>query len=161
VSLSGCSGKTGAERYCSGVGFGICHRLILQLSNAHPEDAQLQLASVVDTNDLGDITFDPCEGLTLVMACRSISRAEKARTELYGLLDEDLARRKATGTYDSHAKRFRENLHIELQQLDLASMTSVFRAAGEISQRCVSPHPYRVWMLTDATYFLDILPYLI
>ncbi len=83
----------------------------------------------------GDLFPDPCEGLTLVMACRSFHRADTARRELYASLDSHMAK-KNTG-YGGHAKRFRENLKIEIHTVDLAEISSIFAFADEVSKTYV------------------------
>lgn len=88
---------------------------------------------------LSDIHVAPCAGLTLVLACRSMSKAEAARKELFVALDEELARRKRGPGYDGHGDMFRANLQIDLQYIDMAAMGSVFQAANELALKCVTP----------------------
>jgi 3-keto steroid reductase len=124
----------------SGVGYGICERLLEQLSYARPPDATPQLRAVLDAAALADVpTPPPADGLTLVLACRSLGRADAARTTLLRGLDAALAARGP----DAHAQRFRANLRIELQYVDMAAMRSVFDAAAELCRKCVRPPPTR------------------
>ncbi|KIL00464.1 hypothetical protein PAXRUDRAFT_821662 [Paxillus rubicundulus Ve08.2h10] len=121
---------TGAN---SGVGFGICHRLLLQLSTKTSGDAQPKYAfhNVSPAFKAPEIS---CDGLTLILACRSKQRAEVARTRLYDLVDEHVHRLKNSQDYDGHAEIFRRNLNIAVHIVDLSHIQSVFRFADEISQ---------------------------
>lgn len=121
----------------SGIGFGICKRLLFQLSYAHPPDAEPEFITVLDRKALGNVHISPSPGLTLVLACRSMSKAEAARKELYAALDEELARRKQLPGYDRHGDVFRANLRIDLQYIDMAAMGSVFAASKEMSKKYV------------------------
>lgn len=120
----------------SGVGFGVCKRLLFQLSYAHPPDSEPEFVNLLDRSSLGSLHVSPCSGLTLVLACRSLSKAEVARKELYAALDEELATRKRQPGYDGHGDLFRANVKINVQYIDMASMGSVFAAAKELSQKC-------------------------
>lgn len=106
----------------SGVGFGICHRLIFQLSTGSrgPASNELELN---------------CDGLTLILACRSKQRAEAARAKLYDIADEQVRRAKRSPDYDGRAEIFRKNLQIAIHILDLADIQSVFHFADEIAQQ--------------------------
>jgi 3-keto steroid reductase len=77
------------------------------------------------------------QGLTLIMACRSVKRAEAARTKLYGYLDAHISLQRKLPGYDGHADTFRGNLKIEIQYLDLSIIQSVFRFGKALSQQCV------------------------
>ncbi|EIW82457.1 NAD(P)-binding protein [Coniophora puteana RWD-64-598 SS2] len=124
---------TGAN---SGVGFGICQRLLVELSQTYPDDAQ---PSYGFHNQQGaDEKFAACEGLTLILACRSRQRAETARDQLFKFLDDHLEKRCRIGTLNSHATAFRKNLEIDIHTIDLASVHSIFLFADEVSQK----YPY-------------------
>lgn len=113
---------THCETVRSGVGFGICHRLLFQLSigSRDPVSNELEL---------------DCDGLTLILACRNKQRAEAARAKLYDIADELARRAKRSPDYDGRAEIFRKNLHIVLHIIDLADIQSVFHFADEISQK--------------------------
>jgi 3-keto steroid reductase len=128
---------TGAN---GGVGLGICKRLLFQLSYGHPPDAEPVLLPGLDRAALGDVRSTPYTGVTLILACRSVKRAEVAREQLYTALDEELERRMHAPGYDGHGQVFRPNVKIELQHLDLASIGTVFSAAKQLSQKRV-PFP--------------------
>ncbi|QRW16274.1 hypothetical protein RhiXN_04275 [Rhizoctonia solani] len=116
---------TGAN---SGVGFGVCHRLLVQLSQKSPPDAspEAQKHPIASPDD--EISpFVPADGLTLILACRSAQRAETARTNLYKLIDKEIAK-----SNTAHAQLFRKNLDIEIVKLDLSSVESVFECAADI-----------------------------
>ncbi|KAH9922393.1 uncharacterized protein B0H18DRAFT_1018184 [Fomitopsis serialis] len=65
---------TGAN---GGIGFGTCHRLLVQLSQRRPPDAQPFFTSVLPSSELPSV--EPACDLTIIMACRSTQRAEEAR----------------------------------------------------------------------------------
>lgn len=117
----------------SGIGFGICHRLLIQLSQSSPPDAKPQFRSLRDTG--GDVRVEPCDGLTLVLACRSEQRAMEARKKLLGLLDEHIQQERCKPGYDGHADVFRENLRIDFHPIDLAVVSSVFRFGDRLAEK--------------------------
>jgi 3-keto steroid reductase len=118
-----------------GVGFGICERLLSQLSSPTPSDANLQLYPPVNSSSVKPLP--PYQGLTLILACRNLERAEAARKELYQRADVEVAKRRGKAGDNGHADRFRANLHIELQYIDLADLKTVFKAADELSNKYV------------------------
>jgi 3-keto steroid reductase len=69
------------------------------------------------------------------MACRSQKRADAARADLLARLDRELERRRRVHGPDAHAVRFRANLRVEFQYLDLALLSTVFTAAIALSQK--------------------------
>ncbi|KZT27062.1 NAD(P)-binding protein [Neolentinus lepideus HHB14362 ss-1] len=125
---------TGAN---SGIGFGICQRLLLQLSQTVPPDAhpQFHLSPKVEPLAVSeDGLIYPVKALTLVMACRSMKKAEVARTELLHLLDTEIEKRKRRRDYDGHAEVFRKNLLLEIRYLDLSKTASILKFGDEINQ---------------------------
>lgn len=122
----------------SGVGFGICHRLLVQLSQTTPPDAQPQFKSIFPGKAPQDnAPVETYDSLTLIMACRSQKRAFKARTKLLKLLDRHIEREQARPDYDGHAERFRQNLEINFHYVDMSIMKTVFEFCDELSRRCV------------------------
>ncbi|KAF8556265.1 NAD(P)-binding protein [Imleria badia] len=121
---------TGAN---TGVGFGICHRLLFQLTigSGHPVSNELEL---------------DCDGLTLILACRSKQRAEAARAKLCDTADELVCRAQRSPDYDGHAEIFRKNLHIAIHTVDLANIQSVFHFADEVAQN----YPYVSHLICNA-----------
>ena len=127
---------------CSGVGFGICHRLLIHLSQTIPPDAQPQFKSLhpgkaetpLDTDAAPTETYD---GLTLVMACRSQKRAMKARAQLLKILDAHVEKERRRPGYDGHAERFRENVQVAFHHVDMTDTKSVFEFCDEISRTYV------------------------
>lgn len=115
----------------SGVGFGICQRLLFQLCHAIPTDALPQGFALNGHAS----TVEPYDGLTLVMACRSVKRAEAARTKLLHLLDSYINQLQKTPGYDGHAHSFRKNLTIDIVSLDLAMINTVFKFADEVTNK--------------------------
>ena len=122
---------------CSGIGFGICERLLLQLSSRKSSDAQPQntLVSIWGSALNDEPPISDVQGLTLIMACRSRSKAEAARTKLYNILDAHIKKQRKLPGYDGHADSFCEGLKIEIHCLDLAVIQSVFRFSAELSQK--------------------------
>ncbi|KAH7930053.1 NAD(P)-binding protein [Leucogyrophana mollusca] len=133
---------TGAN---SGVGFGACHRLLLQLSSKNPRDAQPQYDFHVREENLEalDTSYD---GLTLILACRSKQRGEAAREKLYTLVDQHIARLRTSSEYDGHAGTFRNNLTISVHTVDLSHIQSVFQFADELTRR----YPYISHLICNA-----------
>jgi len=120
----------------SGVGFGICLRLLFQLCHTSPSDAQPQsfARQDIDVDPGFQVPPSGCDGLTLIMACRSMKRAEAARTKLLRLLDAYIAKLQRQPGYDGHADAFRKNVVIDTRELDLAVIGSVFRFSTGMSQ---------------------------
>ncbi|KAG6877859.1 hypothetical protein C0993_003065 [Termitomyces sp. T159_Od127] len=119
---------TGAN---GGVGFGICQRLLFQLCHAVPVDSLPQ--GFTFNYDVS--TAEPYDGLTIVMACRSVKRAEAARTKLLRLLDSYIHQLQKRPDYDGHALSFRKNLIIDIVSLDLAMINTVFKFADEVTNK--------------------------
>ncbi|KAG6831902.1 hypothetical protein H0H87_003553 [Tephrocybe sp. NHM501043] len=130
---------TGAN---GGVGFGICQRLLFQLCHPTPNDA-LPQGFAVHNIDPETLEYDE---LTLVMACRSIKRAEAARTKLLSLLDSYILKLKKGPGYDGRAQKFRENLVVDIVSLDLAMISSVFKFADELTVK----YPYVSRLILNA-----------
>lgn len=127
---------TGAN---GGVGFGVCHRLLVQLAQKSPTDASPKVQKSPITEDSADLSpYIPVTGTTLILGCRSQKRAEAARTQLFQLLDNELAQQKAKGLDTRHGETFRKNLDIEIVSLDLSSVESVFACAADVRKR----YPY-------------------
>ena len=119
---------------CSGVGFGICHRLLVNLSSPNPPDAR-PFFDVTEPDPayahppdgiLNEYDFsDPQAGATIIMACRDPKRAQDARTRLYALLDQHTAKMAPGSKEYAFATEFRKNVRLELETLDLSSVRSV------------------------------------
>ncbi|KII96003.1 hypothetical protein PLICRDRAFT_170589 [Plicaturopsis crispa FD-325 SS-3] len=129
---------TGAN---GGVGFAVCHRLLIQLTRRDPPDAH----HCFNSDEYGENDV-PYEGLTLIMACRSTVRAEAARTKLYALLDKEIDRLRRQPDYDGYADSFRPNVAIEVHYLDLGIMHTVFQFADAIKAK----YPYVSHMVFNA-----------
>ncbi|KAF5336916.1 hypothetical protein D9611_002860 [Ephemerocybe angulata] len=123
---------TGAN---GGLGYGICQRLLVQLSTPSPPDALPQpFEEALPPREEGK-AMPKYTGATVIMACRSVARAEKARGELLKWFDAHLRKRIAKGGVDKAAEEFRKNLVVEVEYLDLASTKSVFDFAARIRSR--------------------------
>ncbi|KAL1747740.1 hypothetical protein HDZ31DRAFT_60920 [Schizophyllum fasciatum] len=116
---------TGAN---GGVGFATCQRLIAQLLDENPYDAHPR--SDNPSYNVIDAPAPPYAGLTLIMACRRRKNAEEARENLLKTLDELVER-----TPTDRARTFKAELRIDIVDLDLSSLTSVFAAARTLRER--------------------------
>jgi 3-keto steroid reductase len=120
-----------SETLYSGIGFGICQRLLLQVTSKSPTDAQPHYDFHVKQNIDDEVSFN---GLTLILACRNRQRGEAARDKLYRLVDERVRRLETLPGYDGHAGTFRKHLAIVVHTVDLASIQSVFKFADEVTK---------------------------
>lgn len=150
---------------CRGIGFSICHRLLVQLAHKSPPDARPQPAIsryVPVDEELADLEQDcsGCDGITVIMACRSLAKGESARTELLRLLDEDIAEIKKDEKNDGWADKFRANVQVDVARLDLAEMKSVFKFADIINSKCAL-NLFIPTILVMADYCQDTHTYLI
>ncbi|KAF8239557.1 hypothetical protein L208DRAFT_1449801 [Tricholoma matsutake] len=135
---------TGAN---GGVGFGICQRLLFQLCHTRPSDAQPQSFARKDVDvDPGFLATRECDGLTIILACRNVKRAEAARTKLLQLLDTYIAKLKKLPGYDGHAEAFQKNVVLDTRELDLAVIGSLFKFANGVSQA----YPYVSHLICNA-----------
>ncbi|KAG8904402.1 hypothetical protein FRB99_001824 [Tulasnella sp. 403] len=135
---------TGAN---SGVGFGICHRLLVQLSDPNPSDATLRDFGLSQA-DTPQPQYQPVTGLTLILACRNKSRAETARAKLWELFQEHLeqARLQWGEEYYEYATAFRRNVNIDFVCCDLGRTDRIFDFCDEISKR----YPYITHLVLNA-----------
>ncbi|KAJ3827802.1 3-keto sterol reductase [Lentinula raphanica] len=138
---------TGAN---SGVGFGICQRLLCQLSVKTPPDTFIRPEGLPENNEQdekeGDRFVLPCEGITLIMACRSVQRAEVARQKLLRILDQHVQRLKKSSSYDGHAERFQKNVRIVIHPVDLASLETIPKFVQELEHN----YPYVSHLICNA-----------
>ena len=118
----------------SGVGFGICRRLLYDLAQGIPEDALPVFPPSGDVNDdrASGLGY-PCSGLTLIMACRSRQRAEVARKQLLEFFELDVAPLRSTPGSVERIATFRANLVISVHLLNLASVQSTIAFADEVA----------------------------
>ncbi|KAH9921834.1 hypothetical protein B0H21DRAFT_766557, partial [Amylocystis lapponica] len=89
------------------VGFGICHRLLFQLSQPNPPDAApIAIFRSAETPSEHDAAFGSAPPpTTIIMACRNRARAETARTKLYALLKARISTlQKARRNIITHAR---------------------------------------------------------
>lgn len=152
----------------SGVGFGICHRLLVQLSYPNPPDARpffhVNPQDAVDrpstSGILDEYTFDPKAGVTIIMACRDPRRAQDAQAQLYRLLDQHIAKFKPGSDEKRHATTFREGVKLELEMLDLASVQSVFDFGKRVTQKCVGQFPHLEYVWTCLQVRVHLTPHI-
>jgi len=137
----------------SGIGFGICHRLlhnVLQNSTTPDDASPLFLHSGTEGEPQG-IEY-PCAGLTLIMACRSRQRADDARKKLLKLFEDDVARfllnssGREAEIERRRVEKFCENLVVAVHILDLASVQSTLAFADEVART----YPYISHLVCNA-----------
>ncbi|KAL0058845.1 3-keto-steroid reductase [Marasmius tenuissimus] len=140
---------TGAN---GGVGFGICQRLLFQLSEVSPLDTRLRPAGErkEDRGNASDDQLAPCDGLTLILACRNTKRAEAAKEKLLKLLDEHVAKLQTMPGYDGHPETFRENSRIEVYELDLGMLSTVTKFASEVARKIPFQIRIRLHLICNA-----------
>ncbi|KAG2119161.1 NAD(P)-binding protein [Suillus discolor] len=131
---------TGAN---SGVGLGICQRLLVQLISKSPTDAQPHYNFHVQKTTTSDASLD---GLTLILACRSRQRGEAARDQLYQFSDEQVRHQEILPGYDGHAETFRKHLTIVVHTVDLSRIQTVCRFADEV----IKTYPYVSHLICNA-----------
>ncbi|KAJ3738901.1 hypothetical protein DFH05DRAFT_1515715 [Lentinula detonsa] len=138
---------TGAN---SGVGFGICQRLLCQLSEKTPPDTLIKPQELPGSQQKDDIEGDrfvlPCEGITLIMACRSVQRAEVARQKLLQILDKHVENLTSSPNYDGHAELFRKNVRIVIHPVDLSSLETIPKFVQELEKN----YPYVSHLICNA-----------
>ncbi|KAF5346909.1 hypothetical protein D9758_010134 [Tetrapyrgos nigripes] len=125
---------TGAN---GGVGYGICQRLLFQLAESTSPDISLPVTDSSNSyagnsnehdNDArrhADQFPMPCEGLTLIMACRSVKRAEAARLKLLMSFNAHVEKLKKKKGYNGHGEKFRENVQVDIHSVDLAMTSTI------------------------------------
>lgn len=124
--------------WSSGVGFGICQRLLNNLSQKFPPDAEPQFKSLFPGKAPQDTApTESYDGLTLILACRSEKKALDAKRTLLRRLDRRIALEKKKPGYDGHAERFRANLEINFHCVDMSVASSTFKFCQEIRDTCV------------------------
>ncbi|KAG2148026.1 NAD(P)-binding protein [Suillus clintonianus] len=131
---------TGAN---SGIGLGICQRLLVQLISKSPTDAQPHYDFHVQSKIVDGVSFN---GLTLILACRSRQRGEAARDKLYQFADEQVRQHETFPGYDGHAETFRKHLTIVVHTVDLSRIQTVFRFADEVTKT----YPYVSHLICNA-----------
>ncbi|CCM02120.1 uncharacterized protein FIBRA_04197 [Fibroporia radiculosa] len=137
---------TGAN---AGIGFGLCHRLLVQLSQVNPPDSRPLFAPSTPYTKVNESVFASSPSpprLTLILACRDTTRAENARAALYGLLDTYIAQIPRPSEDSVYASEFRKNLQLNIHRVDLSNTQSILRFGREISQK----YPYISHLICNA-----------
>ena len=106
-----------------------------QLSSEHQTDANPQFDIPVESKDVPD-ELPRWSGLTLIMVCRNVQKAEAARGKLLSYLDRILKARRATG----YGRDFSQNLVIEIEKCDFTSVKSVVDCARGMRTKSVPLH---------------------
>ncbi|KAH7103040.1 NAD(P)-binding protein [Auriculariales sp. MPI-PUGE-AT-0066] len=132
---------TGAN---AGVGYGICRRLLSQMSLPDAPDSHAQkLLSPEDAPS----PYDGAHELTLIMACRSRSRAEAAREKLLADFDSELAvRQESDPNSAEYGQQFRAALAVDIVLLDVSDMRSVLSFCDTVSAN----YPYVTHIVMNA-----------
>jgi 3-keto steroid reductase len=120
-----------------GVGYGICQRLLVQLCQGTPPDGCPQaFASEIASDEPTKPTR--YSGVTLIMACRNMKRADAARKKLLEWFDEELKRLRREGKDEAYLRLFREGCNVQIAELDLANFASVLEFAATVHQMYVA-----------------------
>jgi len=140
----------------SGVGLGICQRLFRQVATQDvPVDVLPQVVQLSTTlkekEKQGEVDGKRYGGLTLILACRSMARAEGAKRVLEEEVEATLRalcvqqqeqRRQRKGSTEAEGEsslswriRFCENTSVLIESLDLGSLQSVFSFASRLTRR--------------------------
>ena len=69
------------------------------------------------------------------MACRSASRAKKARDDLLSWFDAQVHKAQSEPGYDGHAEAFQKNVVVDVEYVDLASIKTVIEFGERISKK--------------------------
>ena len=120
-----------------GVGYGICQRVLLQLCQRDPSDSHPQPPTPGDVPALPETGY---KGVTLIMACRNMKRADAARTKLLHWFSQQIreVERKTLKKEDKeHARAFSRDCDVKIAELDLASFGSVVEFSTRIKQLSV------------------------
>jgi 3-keto steroid reductase len=125
----------------SGVGYGICERLLLNFCGGEALDALPQ--PFASPGNKTPCEFTPNTRLTLIIACRNPSRASSAKANLLLFLDKHIEKHvkkhsKSDGHRKEHIeqmKEFGKNLEIDLLPLDLASIESTFEFCSLVYEK--------------------------
>ncbi|TBU28350.1 hypothetical protein BD309DRAFT_959520 [Dichomitus squalens] len=150
----------------SGVGFGICHRLLVQLSTGHPSDSKPYFDVSKPEHGAHEVAadeyaFSADAGVTIILACRSPARGQEAKTKLSRLLDEHISKLKRGSQEHEYASTFRRNVRLSVELLDLASIKSVL----EFGQTVAKNYEYISHLILNAgtaTYsHLDTLRFIV
>jgi len=120
----------------SGVGFGICQRLLSNFLGLEQPADSLPQALATPGHNL-PCQYVPCTSLTIIMACRSKKAGEGARENLLKKLDEDIKHRSKTGTPEQRTryKKFRETVRLDILPLDLSHSSTVMDFCDMVQQR--------------------------
>ena len=124
----------------SGVGFGICQRLLSNfLGLEQPVDSLPQ--ALATPGDTVPCQYAPCTSLTIIMACRSKRAGEEARENLFKKLDEDIKYRSKKGTPEQRTRynQFRERVRLDIRPLELSHSSSVLDFCELVQQQHVIP----------------------
>ncbi|KAF9463122.1 hypothetical protein BDZ94DRAFT_1164476 [Collybia nuda] len=128
---------TGAN---TGVGFGFCQRLIEQFCDGFSTSA-FKSPSIK-----AEGSYISCTDLTLIMACRSLDRAEAAKAKIIQFVDTYVAR--SGSKAKDRGRELRANLEILTVHIDLGSLTTVFELAKQLKKR----HAYISHLFFNAGY---------
>ncbi|KAF8156142.1 3-keto sterol reductase [Pholiota molesta] len=135
---------TGAN---GGVGYGVCQRLLVQLCQRNAPDAQPQaFASNIKAEK--ENAPEGYQGLTLILACRNMERAEAARANLLQWLEGHTQKilQSCSKEDDDYIRNFRARCDIQIIELNLASVGSALKFADSVRKRV----PYVTHLVCNA-----------
>ncbi|OBZ68898.1 3-keto-steroid reductase [Grifola frondosa] len=107
---------TGAN---GGVGYGICQRLMIQLSQLDPADARPvfpEVSTKLSQSEYAAFRSSAAAGVTIIMACRDLNRAEVAKTKLYVVLDDHIKKLPEGSSSREYATRYRANFRLAIHR---------------------------------------------
>ncbi|KZT20333.1 3-keto sterol reductase [Neolentinus lepideus HHB14362 ss-1] len=127
----------------SGIGFAMSQCLVAQLSQKDPSNAH-PLPNL--GGDAAGISLVPWDGLTLVLACRNVAKAEAAHQKLHQFAETEVTQHRKWPSYDGHGDEFLQKLSIDVLPLDLAVLDSVFKFGHDVMRR----YPYVSHLICNA-----------
>ena len=78
------------------------------------------------------------DGVTLIMACRNMKRADAARNQLLQWFDAELGRIQRTQEDEEYVRLFREGCNVQIAELDLANFSSMLKFAVAMNRMYVA-----------------------
>jgi 3-keto steroid reductase len=129
----------------SGVGYGICQRLLSQMSQRCPSDSSTTLNRHHNSAEPRISSSGPLRSLHLIMACRNLKKAETAKSKLLHWFEKTVKVTSPMGGLNSEQIEFFEKLRVQILPLDLASVQSTFAFCKQVIEKCVySNYPPQV-----------------
>ncbi|KAF8493821.1 hypothetical protein JB92DRAFT_2818585 [Gautieria morchelliformis] len=140
---------TGAN---SGIGYGICQRLLSQTSQRRPPDSCIILNQHHSSAEPRISSSGPLRSLHLIMACRNLEKAEAAKSKLLQWFEKTLKASSPKTGLKSEQLEFFEKLRVHVLPLDLASVQSTFAFCKQV----IDIYPYVTHLFCNAG-ILDVV----